>query len=292
MKLLEKVGLIGIGYILKDCGAFYPSSRRPSYTGYYNYSNLKNSPSEKIKKMLTEKLTTVMEKALYGTSGFGYAVHEMTFTRRYSAECALDDMTTFLKRYGVLSVRDYYECCENHETCERFLFKYTDNCYGWHGIQDFRIVLNRDGMYVIKTPTPELIKHDRKLSYSEYYKPMSKNEPEHEFINEITEDEFLNEHDDYLKETIAIYKDYVEHGDYGWSIEYPEKLIGEENYRRICENMPDYDWVTYYIRNDEIATDFKVIVCNENYADVMSAKKAKNHEVKIETLDRDKEDFE
>lgn len=299
MKFLEKVGLIGIGYILKDCGAFYPSSRRGSYYGYFRNGDSKNSPGEKIKKMLTEKLTTVIEKAIYGSEGTGYAVPEIAFTHRYNAEFALDDMLTFLKKYGVLSVYDYYECCENHKACKFVLSKYTDTRYGWYDIQDFRIVLNRDGMYIIKTPTPKLIKHDRKpISYSEYYKSMSKNEPEHEFgqdhdfFNEITYSEFLNEHNDYLKETISIYKDCVVDENYGCLMEHPEKLIGEENYRRICKNMSDYDWGAYYIRNDELKTDFEVTVYNESYTERMGEKKPEKHEVKIESLERDEVDFE
>lgn len=292
MKLLEKVGLIGIGYILKDCGVFYPGSRRGSYYGYFRNGDSKNSPGEKIKKMLAEKLTTVMEKALYGTSGFGYAVHEMTFASRYRAECALDDMQQIIDMYGDLSVCDYYKCCENHESYKPFSSKYTDTRYGWRDSQDFRIVRNLDDMYIIKTPAPKAIKYESKPSYIEHSKPSSKNEPDHEFFNEITYSEFLNEHDDYLKETIAIYKDYVVDENYGCLMEHPEKLIGEENYRRICENMSDYDWGAYYIRNDELATDFEVFVYNENYADAIGAKKPEKHEVKIESLERDEVDFE
>ena len=180
MKLLEKVGLIGIGYILKDCGAFYPSSRRPSYNGYFNYSNPKKSPGEKIKNMLTEKLMTVMEKVIYGSEGTGYAVYavpEMTFAYRHYAECALDDMQQIIDMYGDLSVCDYYNCCEGHDGRKddgHCFTKYTDTCYGWHDIHDFRVVLNQDGMYIIKTTAPKEIEYESKPSCIEHSKTSSK----------------------------------------------------------------------------------------------------------------------
>ena len=102
----------------------------------------------------------------------------------------------------------------------------------------------------------------------------------------------MNEHKDYLKESISIYKDYIVDENYGCLMDHPEKLIGKENYQRICENMSDYDWGAYYIRNDELATDFEVTVYNENYGERMGAKKSEKHEVEIESLERDKEDFE
>lgn len=199
MKLLEMMGLVGIGYILKDHGAFYP--RRRSYPYQEN----------KLKRLLTDKITDGIERLLYGTNARSYKVRDISFDTKDEA------------------------------------FNYSRYFTG-------------------------PVKHDSKSDC--------------DFDNEITRDEYLNTHTDYLKTDITIYRDFVIAANNEPLADRPENLIGEENYKRISKHMWAYDWGTYYIRNNEARTDIEVNVCDENYEGSFGPRKPE-----IETIEREEDDL-
>lgn len=277
MKLLEMMGLVGIGYIMKDHGAFYP--RRRSYSYQEN----------KLKRLLTDKITGGIERLLYGMSAESYKVRDISFDTWDDALLVQNRLAHDIDQYGQVTVSDYY----GYAGFPGFS-TYTDSKYGWDRQIDTKPILKSKGKWKLKLPRPKLLKYIATISekppinYSRYFTNQCKQDSESDcdFDNEITRDEYLNTHKEYLKTEITIYRNFVIASNNGPLDDRPENLIGEKNYKRICENMAAYDWGTYYIRNDEERTDIELNVCDENYEDSLNSKDSE-----IETIEREEDNL-
>ena len=277
MKLLEMMGLVGLGYILKDHGAFYPRRRIYSYQ------------ENKLKRLLTDKITDGIERLLYGTNAGSYKVHDISFDTKDDALLVLNRLSRDIDRYGQVTVSDYYDYAGFPG-----LSTYTDSKYGWDRQIDTKPSLTSKGKWKLKLSRPKLLRHIASISenplinYSRYFTNQGKQDSnsDRDFDNEITLDEYLNTHKEYLKTEITFYRDCVIAPNEKPLTDLPENLIGEENYKRICENMGAYDWGTYYIRNDEAKTDIELNVCDENYEDSLDSKDSE-----IETIEREEDDL-
>lgn len=182
MSFLSTIGLIGVGYIIKDRIDNKPYQyKRSTYSGYKpagasdystDYSNM--NALQILSKRFAEVLADKVEQACYGTINkkskqkINYSnyfstntikVKEITFDARYKAEDALERLKYLHEMFLYVSVFDYYDICRDIDPCIYVEDTYTDNKYGWKNFDGVSVKTNAYRSYYVNLPEPELIKY-------------------------------------------------------------------------------------------------------------------------------------
>ena len=112
-----------------------PSGSKVSYRNFYDQRN-SNTPiahrgSESVKNH----------------NGFEY--EDLVFDNRGDAEAVKDQMLATIERYGMVTVADLYDMCDQSAP-------YTSQKFGWTNLSSAEVIRVR-GDYVIKLPRPEAL---------------------------------------------------------------------------------------------------------------------------------------
>lgn len=263
MTLLGAVGLVGIGYILKDNGVFERKSKH-EYGGYYAR---REPESRSAFKMLKDRVSSVLcdkiEEALYRKNDKTWGNKNIRFGTCDAAEEYIEDLFSLLNNYGFVSIKDAYRTAGIVSNAS-----FNDQ-RGWRDLSGIHIALEPDGTFRIIFPVPV------PRSYTTYAdnRPIFESMPDVKsnkislrYPHEITKDEYFS---DFLQcdKCLLEYYDGIFHDEIGNDILSKDliEMIGEEAVNMIFRDIDNKDDsyiadsnYSIYIRNYLTDTDYEL----------------------------------
>lgn len=269
MTLLGAVGLVGIGYILKDNGVFERKPKR-EYGGYYGR---REPESRSAFKMLKDRVNSVLcdklEEALCVKNDKTWGNKNIRFGTRDAAEEYIEDLFSLLNDYGFVSIKDAYRTAGIVSNAS-----FNDQ-RGWRDLSGVHTALEPDGTFriIFPVPVPRSYTHysdNRPIFESiKSVKIVPTNNSENislRYPNEITRDEYFSDCM-HCNKCLLEYYDGIFHDETGNDVLSKDliEMLGEETVNMIFRDIDNKDDshiadsnYSIYIRNYLTDTDYEL----------------------------------